>query len=196
MGTPNRLEVTAEAALPTLFGNYQIESFRWGNDLQPNLALSIGLDLDVVPTVRIHSECITGDTFASVRCDCGHQLQQALRIIRDEKCGLLIYLRQEGRGIGIENKLRAYALQQDGLDTVEANLALGLPIDSRSYDGAAKYLHHLGIAHCNLLTNNPHKVTALIAQGIATTRIPLTNSTHRGCQDYLATKRTKMGHDC
>ncbi len=98
MSTPNRLEVTAQAALPTHFGDYQIESFRWGNDLQPSLALSMGLDLNVIPTVRIHSECITGDAFASVRCDCGHQLQEALRIISDEKCGLLIYMRQEGCG--------------------------------------------------------------------------------------------------
>ncbi|MCZ6642879.1 MAG: GTP cyclohydrolase II [Gammaproteobacteria bacterium] len=191
-----RLQITAVAALPTRYGNFQMESFRFGDDSTPHLALSMGLDLDTVPVVRIHSECITGDVFGSLRCDCGDQLQDALCTIGEAGSGLVLYLRQEGRGIGIEKKLQAYALQEQGLDTVDANIALGLPVDSRSYDSAVSYMHHLKIRRCVLLTNNPDKVAALRDQRISVTRAPLLSSDQTNCRDYLRTKRLKLGHDC
>lgn len=190
------LQLTAATALPTPFGNFQMESFRSGDSAQPHLALSIGLESNTVPLVRIHSECITGDVFGSLRCDCGGQLQKALQIIGESGSGLVIYLRQEGRGIGIEKKLQAYALQERGLDTVEANLALGLPVDCRSYDSAVSYLRYRKISRCRLLTNNPDKVAALRNQQISVIRTPLHSNHHPGCRDYLATKRRKLGHDC
>ncbi len=192
----SELHVTAVAALPTQYGNFQMESFRSGDATEPHLALSMGLDLDTVPVVRIHSECITGDVFGSLRCDCGDQLQDALRKIGQARSGLVIYLRQEGRGIGIEKKLQAYALQERGLDTVDANIALGLPVDSRSYDSAVTFLRYLKIRRCILLTNNPDKVAALRRRNIAVTRLPLMSGDHYACRDYLATKRVRLGHDC
>ena len=192
----NELQITAVAALPTPYGNFQMESFRWGDATEPHLVLSMGLDLDAVPIVRIHSECITGDVFGSLRCDCGDQLQDALRKIGEAGSGLVIYLRQEGRGIGIEKKLQAYALQERGLDTVDANIALGLPVDSRSYDSAVTFLRHLKIRRCVLLTNNPDKVAALRSQSICVTRAPLMSGDLDACRDYLATKRVRLGHDC
>jgi GTP cyclohydrolase II len=190
------LQVTARATLPTRHGTFQMESFRWDEMTEPHLVLWVGLNLNTVPVVRIHSECITGEVFGSRRCDCGNQLQDAMREIGKAGSGLVIYLRQEGRGIGIENKLRAYALQERGLDTVDANLALGLPIDSRSYASAATYLHYRGIRRCVLLTNNPDKVAALRERRIFVTRTPLISSTNDACRDYLATKRLRLGHDC
>lgn len=196
MAGRNLLRNTAAARLPTRHGTFRIESFRLERAAEPHMALSLGLRRDIVPLVRIHSECMTGDAFASVRCDCGGQLHEAMRRIGQAGCGLVIYLRQEGRGIGIENKLRAYALQDGGMDTVDANLALGLPVDSRSYDAAVCYLRHLGIDRCNLLTNNPHKVAALRDNDIAVVRTSLWASNPAGCETYLATKRTRMGHEC
>lgn len=195
MTSNGELQITAVAALPTTYGNFQMESFLFRDTNTPHLALSMGLELDHVPVVRIHSECITGDVFGSLRCDCGDQLRDALRKIAEAGSGLVLYLRQEGRGIGIEKKLQAYALQEQGLDTVDANLALGLPVDSRSYDSAVSYLHHLNIRQCVLLTNNPDKVAALRDQRIAVTRAPLV-SEHSTCPDYLRTKRLKLGHHC
>ena len=187
---------TAGARLPTRHGEFRLESFRTGDAQEPHLAASLGLAPDVTPLVRIHSECITGDVFGSLRCDCGDQLNASLGRIAEAGSGLVIYLRQEGRGIGIENKLKAYALQEQGLDTVDANLALGLPVDDRSYDAAARYLHHLQIRRCILLTNNPDKVDALRRHGIRVTRAPLLGEAHSACRDYLATKRRRLGHDC
>lgn len=196
MTKEGELQVTAGATLPTRHGTFRMETFRWGDTTDPHLALSMGLDLSTVPVVRIHSECITGDVFGSFRCDCGSQLQEAMHEIGKAGSGLVIYLRQEGRGIGIENKLRAYALQARGLDTVDANLALGLPIDSRSYEPAVAYLHCLGIRRCVLLTNNPDKMAALHKQHISVTRAPLLSSDHDACRDYLTTKRLRLGHFC
>ena len=196
MTITSELHITAVAALPTRHGNFKIESFRFRDMTEPHLALSMGLDENKIPVVRIHSECITGDVFGSLRCDCGDQLQDAIRQIGKAGTGLVIYLRQEGRGIGIEKKLQAYALQERGLDTVDANLALGLPIDSRSYDSAATFLTYLKIRRCVLLTNNPDKVAALRDHNISVTRAPLIGSNHATCRDYLATKRIKLGHDC
>jgi GTP cyclohydrolase II len=134
--------------------------------------------------------------FGSLRCDCGQQLDESLRRIHEAGCGMLVYLRQEGRGIGIENKLKAYALQDQGLDTVDANVALGLPIDARTYEPAVAYLQHRRVCRCVLLTNNPDKVRALEAHGLTVTRAPLRSAGHEACQGYLETKRLRLGQDC
>lgn len=149
---------------------------------------------NIPPLVRIHSECITGDVFASCKCDCGGQLQESLRLIAEEG-GVLVYLRQEGRGIGLVNKLRAYALQEEGLDTVEANEQLGLPADGRNYAVAYQILRFLGIDRLRLLTNNPRKVSMLESFGMTIAqRIGLTVKLSAENQHYLLTKQQKMGH--
>ncbi len=146
------------------------------------------------PLVRIHSECITGDVFGSCKCDCGAQLEQSLSLIAKEG-GVLIYLRQEGRGIGLTNKLKAYALQEQGFDTVDANVQLGLPVDSRNYGVAYQILKHMKINAIRLLTNNPHKVDALNHYGIQVTeRVPLVVLSTPDNQSYLKTKQEKLGH--
>lgn len=146
-----------------------------------------------VPLVRIHSECITGDVFGSCKCDCGEQLQQSLALIAKEG-GVLIYLRQEGRGVGLKNKLMAYTLQNEGYDTVDANIKLGLPVDNRDYSLAYQMLKYLGIQQVHLLTNNPRKVSGLEKYGIEVTkRIPLVITTE-GNRAYLKTKQDKLGH--
>jgi len=147
-----------------------------------------------VPLVRIHSECITGDVFGSCKCDCGSQLQQSLDLIAAEG-GVLIYLRQEGRGIGLANKLKAYALQEQGLDTVQANIELGLPVDARDYAVAYQILKYLGIDVVRLLTNNPFKVDALVQYGIKVSeRIALAVKPTNENRTYLKTKQEKLGH--
>lgn len=147
-----------------------------------------------VPLVRIHSECITGDVFGSCKCDCGDQLQQALKQLAQEG-GILIYLRQEGRGIGLANKLKAYALQEEGYDTVEANLKLGFPADNRCYAVAYQILRHLGLDAVKLLTNNPNKVEAIEKYGVKVIqRIPLAIYPTEANRDYLKTKKQKLGH--
>lgn len=188
--------LTAATCLPTRHGAFRMESFRYGADPLPHLALSIGLGTGRTPLVRVHSECVTGEVFASLRCDCDQQLQEALRRIQAAGSGVLIYLRQEGRGIGIENKLKAYALQDQGLDTIDANVALGLPIDARSYQPALAYLQHQGIRRCTLLTNNPDKLRALQENGIRVVRAPLRAIGHGAALGYLETKRQRLGHDC
>ena len=151
-------------------------------------------DPTVAPLVRIHSECITGDVFGSCKCDCGNQLEQSLNLIAAEG-GILIYLRQEGRGIGLTNKLKAYALQEQGYDTVEANEQLGLPVDSRNYAVAFQILKHMNVEKVRLLTNNPHKLAALAQYGIhVTERVPLLVNTTPENQTYLKTKQEKLGH--
>ena len=193
---PQTLTITAGARMPTAHGDFLMESFRCGVEHLPHLVLSVGLDRERIPLVRVHSECATGEVFASLRCDCRAQLEESLRRIQEAGCGMVVYLRQEGRGIGIENKLKAYALQDRGLDTVDANVALGLPIDARCYAPAVAYLQHRGVRRCALLTNNPHKVRALEAHGIRVTRAPLRSGGHEGCRGYLETKRLRMGQDC
>lgn len=173
----------------------QIAAFRASDDGEEHVALIVGAFGGKAPLVRLHSECLTGDVFGSLKCDCGPQLREALRLIASEGGGVLLYLRQEGRGIGLGNKLRAYALQDRGFDTVEANLRLGFADDERDYDHAAAILHALGIDRVRLLTNNPAKVEGLRRAGIsAVERVGHTMPANPHNADYLATKREKSGH--
>ena len=165
-------------------------------DHKEHVALTLGAIDDGGPVlVRAHSECLTGDVFGSSRCDCGEQLAESLRLLQEEGRGVLLYLRQEGRGIGLANKISAYALQERGLDTVQANHALGLPEDVRDYWMAAEMLLDLGVRRARLLTNNPAKVEGLERYGVEVVkRVPLRISPTPSNVGYLRTKREKMGH--
>lgn len=181
--------------MPTRHGRFEMHWCESGQADAPHVALTLGLDCSAVPLVRIHSECMTGDVFGSVRCDCGDQLDASLAAIARRGCGALVYLRQEGRGIGLVNKLRAYRLQDAGLDTIEANLALGLPVDARGYDPAIRMLRALGVDRCVLLTNNPDKVQALTASAVELVGVEaLAVGGAPECERYLRTKRDRMNH--
>ena len=184
----------ATAAVPTRWGEFACHAYRRPDGVE-HLALVLGT-LDGDPLVRVHSECLTGDVFASERCDCGAQRDLALELIAAEGRGALIYLRgQEGRGIGLGEKIRAYALQEVGFDTVDANLALGHPVDGRDYTDAADVLRHLGANSIRLLTNNPDKTEALSNNGIAVAaRVPIVIAPTPRNTVYLDTKRERMGH--
>jgi len=190
------VEIVARARLPLEdMPPTQIVAFRASDDGQEHVALVIGAFSGKPPLVRLHSECLTGDVFGSLKCDCGPQLREALRIIGDSGGGVLLYLRQEGRGIGLANKLRAYALQDRGLDTVEANRRLGFADDERDYAHAGAMLRALGIDAVRLLTNNPAKVRGLEAAGIKVAeRVAHHMPANPHNADYLATKRKKSGH--
>lgn len=190
------IQVTAKATLPTQHGRFGMISFRSSDQGEPHIALTIGLDQqDKKPLVRVHSECITGDVFGSLKCECGEQLQMALQEISRHGSGVLIYLRQEGRGIGIENKIKAYALQEEGYDTIDSNLKLGLPIDGRTYGDAAAILDYLNISSIELLTNNPLKISALEGYGIEIgKRRKIVIETGEESKSYMDTKQNKMGH--
>jgi GTP cyclohydrolase II len=192
----SEVELIARAKLP-LDGlpDSQIVAFRASDDGEEHVALVMGAFRGKPPLVRLHSECLTGDVFGSLKCDCGPQLREALRIIGDSGGGVLLYLRQEGRGIGLANKLRAYALQDRGLDTVDANRRLGFADDERDYAHAAAMLRALGIDEVRLLTNNPAKVEGLEAAGIKVMeRVAHHMPANPHNADYLATKRRKSGH--
>lgn len=189
-------ECLAEAALPTSAGPFRMRIYRVAGEPRECLALVHGdLRASQPALVRLHSECLTGDALGSLRCDCGEQLAAALAMIAAAGPGVLLYLRQEGRGIGLANKVRAYALQDIGLDTVDANTALGLPVDGREYSAAAAVLQHLGLERVRLLTNNPAKQTALERHGVRVLeRVPLEVPPNPVNLPYLRTKAERMGH--
>lgn len=189
--------VDSEAVIPTPHGPVRVVVFHERHDPgKEHVALVTGDVAGAGVLVRVHSECITSEVFGSLKCDCAEQLRGAIDAIAAEGRGVLLYLRQEGRSIGLANKIRAYALQEEsGLDTVDANRALGLPDDARRYDGAAAMLHHLGVEDVRLLTNNPAKIEALQALGVAVTaREPLVVPPREGSVAYLDTKRRRMRH--
>ena len=190
------ISLAATASLPTPVGDFQLLAFNTTVDSQTHLAIVHGdlKDKDDV-LVRMHSECLTGDIFHSLRCDCGDQLEAALRQIKKEDCGVLVYMRQEGRGIGLVNKLKAYELQEKGLDTVEANHKLGFDADLRNYGLGAQILSHLGLKSIRLLTNNPKKVVGLEGFGIKISeRVSIEVESNPHNWHYLSTKKQKMGH--
>jgi 3,4-dihydroxy 2-butanone 4-phosphate synthase/GTP cyclohydrolase II len=191
------VEHTADARLPTVWGDFRCHSFESALDGETHLAFVSGdVSGDEPVLVRVHSECLTGDIFASVKCDCGPQLQESMRLIAAEGRGVVVYLRgHEGRGIGISHKLRAYELQEAGFDTVDANLELGLPVDNREYGVGAQILVDLGVSNLRLLTNNPAKYGGLEGFGLTITeRVPLHLAVHPEAEQYLRTKRDRMGH--
>lgn len=186
--------VIGSSKLPTPHGEFDITVYR-DKQGREHSALVSGDITSATPLVRIHSECLTGDAFGSLRCDCGEQLQKALSEIAEAECGVMVYLRQEGRGIGLGNKIRAYSLQDDGLDTVDANQHLGFPADARTYEAAAAILQQLGVTSLQLLTNNPDKHSALEKLGIRIDNtLPLHIQAGVENADYLKTKAVRMGH--
>jgi 3,4-dihydroxy 2-butanone 4-phosphate synthase/GTP cyclohydrolase II len=190
------VERVVETSLPTAFGDFQVFGYRSLVDDKHHVALVKG-DVDGTDDVlvRVHSECLTGDVFHSLRCDCGQQLESALAMIETEGRGVLLYLSQEGRGIGLLNKLRAYKLQEEGLDTVDANLRLGLPADLRDYGIGAQILVDLGLSSIRILTNNPKKIRGLEGYGLSVSaQIPIIHMSNPHNEAYLRAKAERMGH--
>ncbi len=190
------LIVQAEANVPTEYGNFRMIAFSDRNDdWMPHMAIvAENTSFNAPVNVRFHSECITGEVFHSKKCECGQQLDAAMKYIH-ENGGIIIYLRQEGRNIGIINKLKAYALQEKGLDTVEANLKLGLPADDRNFSAAIEILNLLGVKSVNLLTNNPEKMRIVQESNIELNkRVPLQMNSTRESQSYLQVKKDYFGH--
>lgn len=183
------MELISEAQLPTKFGNFTIKVFKNPDSLVEHYVLQTNEADDVTPMVRIHSECATGDIFGSLRCDCQDQLHAALALIAQNKNGAVVYLKnQEGRGIGISNKIKAYHLQEQGLNTYEANEKLGLPLDARNYDDAISILKILGYTSITLITNNPAKEEAVKAAGIAFTTHHISASVNAHNKAYIDAK--------
>ncbi|RZJ39190.1 MAG: GTP cyclohydrolase II [Chryseobacterium sp.] len=190
------LKIQAQSNIPTDFGMFKVYAFSENeNDYNPHLVwVAENTDFNDTVNVRFHSECITGEVFHSRKCECGQQLDAAMKFVQ-ENGGMIIYLRQEGRNIGIINKLRAYALQEQGFDTVEANLKLGLPADGRDFGVAIEMLKILGVAKVNLLTNNPEKLKALENSGVLLNeRIPLEIDSNPTSASYLNKKKDYFGH--
>lgn len=193
--TMSPVERVATASLPTRHGDFEMRVYRDG-DGREHVALLAGEPNVGEPVlVRVHSECMTGDVFGSRRCDCGEQLDHSLELLQERGDGVLLYLRREGRGIGLTHKIHAYGLQEKGLDTVEANRALGLPEDARDYRVAVRMLQDLGIGRVLLMTNNPAKIRGLEDSGIEVVeRLPVLVRANPSNAGYLATKREKLGH--
>ena len=189
------VKLAATADLPSVFGAFTVVAFD-AIDGREHAAIVRGrVDGQSEVLVRVHSECFTGDVMGSLRCDCRQQLEHAMSVVGASESGIVLYMRQEGRGIGLANKIRAYALQDDGLDTVEANHALGFDDDERTYDVAAQMLKALGVRSIRLMTNNENKVNGLTHHGIAVAaRIPIVMESNSHNETYLRTKREKSGH--
>jgi len=189
-------EIPADARLPTEKGDFRIRVFHEENTGLDHVALTMGDMFGPDPVlVRIHSECLTGDAFGSLRCDCGPQLSSAMSLIQNKGWGCIVYLRQEGRGIGLREKIKAYNLQDDGADTMDANIILGHPPDARDYGIATEILRAIGITEVCLLTNNPDKVSQIERLGISVVeKMPLIVGVSKENVDYLTTKADRMGH--
>ena len=190
------IEKVASAKLPTKYGDFKVYAFKSSVDNSEPIALVKGeIDPNKKVLVRVHSECSTGDILGSIRCDCGDQLESALEQISNSETGVFVYMRQEGRGIGLLNKIKAYSLQDTGLDTVDANLSLGFPMDLRSYGIGAQILRDLGVRRFDLLTNNPKKVVGLEGFGLEIlSTVPLNTNARPENKEYLKIKSSKMGH--
>lgn len=195
-GQPITVERVADASLPTEFGQFRIAGYRSLTSDEEFVVLYMGeLKGDTPTLVRIHSQCLTGDVFGSVKCDCGPQLHRAMEMIASEGRGAIVYQQQEGRGIGIINKIRAYALQDQGADTVEANQELGFAVDARDYRQCAEILFDLGLCRVKVISNNPEKLAALKSAGLQIVeRIPIVVDSEEPAAHYLRTKKEKMGH--
>lgn len=191
------IEELVNVELPTRYGNFQLIAFNEKNTSNEHLALIKGSwDKDEPVLVRVHSSCFTGDILGSLRCDCGDQLHAAMQMVEREGRGAILYMNQEGRGIGLVNKLKAYKLQENGMDTVEANLHLGFPMDKRDYGIGAQILRHLGITKLRLMSNNPKKRAGLLGYGIKVVEtVPIEVEPNPHNEKYLLTKRDKLGHD-
>jgi 3,4-dihydroxy 2-butanone 4-phosphate synthase/GTP cyclohydrolase II len=189
-------KLKAEAKIPTKYGEFTMYIFKKDHSRKQDVVLVKGQikDSKTFVPLRIHSSCITGDIFGSLRCDCGKQLETALKVIQKKENGILIYLDQEGRGIGLVSKLKAYVLQDQGLDTVEANLRLGYPADLRTYSSVIDILKHFKVDKVEIMTNNPDKIDALKKAGIKVRRHPLWVGRSKHNRVYLATKLSKMNH--
>ncbi|HLI34928.1 MAG TPA: bifunctional 3,4-dihydroxy-2-butanone-4-phosphate synthase/GTP cyclohydrolase II [Terriglobia bacterium] len=194
--TEKLVDRVATAQLPTEYGNFTAHVYSCPSQNREHLALVMGRISPSRPAlVRVHSQCLTGDTLHSIRCDCREQLESAMRKVAEKGEGVILYLSQEGRGIGLTNKIRAYALQDDGLDTVQANERLGLPADMRDYSVGAQILADLGVRKIHLLTNNPHKIRGIERYGLdIVKRIPLETTPHKNNRSYLKVKKDKLGH--
>jgi 3,4-dihydroxy 2-butanone 4-phosphate synthase / GTP cyclohydrolase II len=191
------IEEIVRVEMPTAFGHFKLIAFREKETKQEHLALIKGTwEKDEPVLVRVHSSCFTGDILGSLRCDCGEQLHSAMQMVEKEGKGVVLYMNQEGRGIGLFNKLKAYKLQEEGMDTVEANLHLGLPMDARDYGVGAQILRTLNVSKLKLISNNPKKRAGLLGYGleiVETVPVRITPNEHN--QKYLETKRDKLGHE-
>lgn len=191
------IQFISKSKLPTAFGDFEIIAFQDQSTGEEHIALVKGINItpNKPVLVRIHSECLTGDAFGSLKCDCGPQLHSTMKMINDEGQGVILYLRQEGRGIGLTNKIRAYALQDQGHDTLEANLLLNLPADAREYDMCKIMLDYLKVKDISIITNNPYKIKALSDIGInVVKRVPLKVGLNIFNKGYLQTKQKRMSH--
>ncbi len=197
MKTDSLIEEVVRVDMPTQYGDFKLVAFREKNSSNEHLALLKGeWEKDEPVMVRVHSSCFTGDILGSLRCDCGEQLHRAMQMVEKEGKGAILYMNQEGRGIGLLNKLKAYQLQEQGMDTVEANLHLGFPMDQRDYGIGAQILRYLGITRLRLISNNPRKRVGLIGYGLEIVEnIPIQVAANPHNEKYLQTKRDKLGHD-